>query len=247
MVGGLVEDEEIAAGEQQAGEVELATLAAGEPLDGGEQLVLGEPDAAGDALRHGLELVAALVGEALLELSIGVDGGIQLITRGLRHHRGEVLQLVLHGAQRARLQQVVDGQLALGGAQGGGLLLQVDGAVGDAHRAGGQRAVAGDGMQQGGLAHPVGPDERHLLALLDEQGDIIEKDPGADLDACGRQREHGDSCEQSRSSGRAGPLTGVTWTPRWPPQDTQGTPDRNLAGGNGVSGRCGPRLPFVAP
>ena len=66
VVGRLVEQQELAAGEQDARELDPAPLAAGERVDREVEPALGEPETGGDAAHVGLRRVAARVAELLL-------------------------------------------------------------------------------------------------------------------------------------------------------------------------------------
>ena len=67
VVGGLVEDQQLATGVEQSGELQAPALPAREHPDVAVELSLAEPHAGGDAAHLSLGLVAAQRGEALLE------------------------------------------------------------------------------------------------------------------------------------------------------------------------------------
>ncbi len=192
MVGGLVEDEQVATGEQHAGEVETPALPAGERGDGGEQRLLVETDAAGDPLGRRLELVPAREGEGLLQLAEAVDEAVELRSGRPRHLRGQQVHLVVHRGQRAPLEEVLHRQLRRRPRlQPRGLLPQIGGVRRDPDASGGQAPLPGDGAEQRGLPHAVRPDQGDLLTLTDEDAGIVEQHTVTDLDTSGGESEHG--------------------------------------------------------
>ena len=60
VVGGLVEQQHVAAGEQDAGQLDPAALATGEHAEGQVEAVVGEAEAGGEAADLGLGRVAAV-------------------------------------------------------------------------------------------------------------------------------------------------------------------------------------------
>ena len=74
VVGGLVEQQHVAAGEQDAGELDAAALAAGEHGERQVEAVGGEAEAGGEAAHLGLGRVAAVGAELLL--GVGEAGDV---------------------------------------------------------------------------------------------------------------------------------------------------------------------------
>jgi hypothetical protein len=146
VVGGLVEDEQVAAGEEQAGQLEAPALAAGQGADLQQQGLVVEVEAAGDAFRGALDVVAAGEAELLLQLGVVVDGGVEgvgiLGDRRLLDPVRRVVDLLVEGVQAAAGDQVVVGQQVADLDVGRRLLGQPAPGLGEPDLAGRRRQVA---------------------------------------------------------------------------------------------------------
>jgi hypothetical protein len=73
VVGRLVEQEDVAAGEQDAHQLDPAPLAAGQRAERQVEAVVGQADAGGEAADLALGRVAAVEAELLLRLAVAGD------------------------------------------------------------------------------------------------------------------------------------------------------------------------------
>ena len=105
MVGGLVEDEQIAAGVEETAQLQAPALASGQHAHRALEHVGAEADAGGDAAGLGLGLVPAQGGEALLQAGVAAHGPLELGAGGTVAGRGgglvealaRPLELLAHG------------------------------------------------------------------------------------------------------------------------------------------------------
>ena len=175
VVGGLVEHEQVAARQQDPGQLQPSALAAGERADLPEQGLLVEAEPGCDPLRRRLQLVAAAQPEPLLQVAEVADGvhvgGVHLVVQA-----GHV---VPDSGQVAGRQQVVVGQQVGDVVARRRLLRQPGELFGQPHHARGGAELTGQRAQQGRLAGPVGTDQRHLLARRDLERGVVEQDAGA--------------------------------------------------------------------
>ena len=179
MVGGLVEDERVRVGEEDARQFDAAALAAGQ----GAELLLHDLLRQAERSRHRGRLGLGRVAAGLVE----VLHGLVVTVHGLRHHvRIRVGHPLLGLADAvddrsdvARAHHAVEcGLLRIGGVR---VLRQVAEFAGDAHLAGRGQHVAGDDAGQCGLAGTVAPDETDLVAFGDVEVGGMQQGPRPDL------------------------------------------------------------------
>ena len=189
MIGRLVEQQHVGAGGQRAREGGARELAPGEGGEGAIEVLLAEPQAA----RRRARALAPQIAAARLQsrLRPRVARQQRLVGAARRHPRLQLRQLRLDGELlRASRQQVLaQRQAALAR---GALVVQRDAhPLGHAQLAAVDRALARQHAQEGRLAHPVAPRERHPLAALELEGDAPQQRASADVLVqlrCGQQR-----------------------------------------------------------
>ncbi len=173
VVGGLVEQQHVGGAQQEAGEDHPHAPATGQ-LPHRTAGVLGpEAEAAEDAFGLGLQGVAAELLEAGLHLAVLVEhAGVTLGQAAF-----QVLEALVQLGQRAaaveglvehralRVDRLVLGEVA--DAQVGRTV--------DLARVGSLQAD--HDLQQGGLAHAVGADERDAPTVAQDEGDVAEQGP----------------------------------------------------------------------
>ncbi len=180
MVGGLVEQEDVGAAEQDAGELDTAPLAAGE---GAERLVedpLLQPHAGGD--RRGLRLdgVAAERLELRLGARVAADQPVALVLVVGAHAHAGLLHAPHDVVQAARRQDAVAGDLL--GVAGARVLRQVAHGAAHVHLAAGGHRLLGEDPGERGLAGAVAADEADAVALGDAEGGVLEQERRAGPD-----------------------------------------------------------------
>ena len=111
MVGRLVEDEEVAAREEESGQLEPAALPTRQRAHATRQRLVVEPDAGRDAAGLGIRPVAAQHAEALLEAREASDGPVALHAVALLDPQSRRLQLLGQSGRLASAEQVVDRHL----------------------------------------------------------------------------------------------------------------------------------------
>ena len=185
VVGRLVEQQRLGAGEQDAGELDPAALTAGERAERLLEHAVGQAEARGDRGGLGLGGVAALGEEVRLGVAVAAH---RLVARRVVG-RGHPL---LGGAHPAYgLVEAAGGQDAVAREH-----LEVDvarvlrevadlAAAGD--RAGGGLALAGEDPGERRLAGAVAADQADLVAGADAEGRALQQQAGAgtQLDALG--------------------------------------------------------------
>ena len=175
MVGGLVQQEEVRAGEEHFRQLELGLLPAGEHAHGLVHLFRGKAQARQGAFHPAAEGEAPGLLKALLAVALALDEGLQLLPGGGRFQQGrEVLQLPLHAQEGGE-----DGEDLF---KGGDPLVAADMlfhiaqhrilAKGDGARVGG--ILAGKGFIEGGFARAVDAHQAHALGFLELEGDILQ-------------------------------------------------------------------------
>ncbi len=176
VVGGLVEQQHVEAGEQDRGQPGLDPLAAGEPghrlpQDSGAQADLGEHP------RHPGVVVLATEGQ---EAGQGVVVGLQLGRLGPVPHGGQrLLQGHLGHRQAGATFQVGGGGLPFERVGLLGEVADVQPRRGALDRARGGRLQAGQRPQQGRLAGPVAAEHADPAVAVDHQVDGVEHQLGA--------------------------------------------------------------------
>ncbi len=180
VVGGLVEEQGLGAGEEDAGELHAAALAAGEGLEGLLEQPRLDAEAAGDLGGLGLGRVPA----AGVQLGVGagpalhaalVDGGVLV-----GHLDLGVAQAAYDVVETARGQDPLAGQ-DLGVADAGVLREVADLTTGE-DGAGGRLGLAGEDLGERRLAGAVATDEADLVTCGDAEGDVLHEEASARAD-----------------------------------------------------------------
>ena len=119
VVGGLVEHQVVGAAEQDARQLDAATLATGQRGEREQGAVGGEAEAGEDAVHVGLGAVAAGVAEGLLGVREAAD---RPLARVVFHVAAELLELVALRVEAAGRQHVRHGDVLGAGAVGAWIL-----------------------------------------------------------------------------------------------------------------------------
>jgi hypothetical protein len=180
VVGGLVEQQRVGPREEDAGQLDAPTLAAGQGLQLLAEDPVGDAQAARDLGGLGLRGVAT----SGVELGVGtgpplhatlVDGG-----RGVGHLDLGLAQASYDVVESARGQDAVaDDHL---GVTGAGILREVAHVTRGDDLAGGRLRLAGEDTGESRLAGSVAPHEAHLVACGDPEGEILHEEPRAGSD-----------------------------------------------------------------
>ncbi len=182
VVGGLVEQQGrlvvAGPGEQDAGQLHPAALAAGERLEPlGEHSVL-QPERRADPGRLGLGRVPAERAETLLQPAVAADGRV---AGGLVDQLGHFDVQLLHLAQQR--VETAGGQDAITNGAGrvaaAGILREVAELTADVDLSGERQCLAGQRLQQRRLARPVASDEPDPVAGLDTERHRFDEGAGA--------------------------------------------------------------------
>ena len=179
MVRGLVEEQQVGAGGERAGERGAGQLAAGE----GRERAVGVLGAEAEAAQDFEDFVAPAVAAAGFEARLGGRvGGHRLFRGAARHLALEPGELGLGVEHVAAAGEDVVAELGLGVAR---RALVVEGDAGaaldrDDPFLWGQ--LAGEHPEQGRLARAVAPGQGHPVARLELEGDVAEQQLAADVD-----------------------------------------------------------------
>ena len=190
VVGGLVEQEQVAAGEQDASQLDAASLPSREDVHRHVDAVGRQPEAGTDATNLGLGPVAA--GGAVVVFGAAVTNDValrgvllDLETELLETHDGVVERAPRqHVAERGRRRPRaamprpwVLGEIAEGTTA--------------ADRAAGRRRLAAQHLQQAGLAGTVATDQADLLAGAHDQRGVLDHGTPTHLDGQLAGLDHG--------------------------------------------------------
>jgi hypothetical protein len=178
VVGRLVEEEDVAAGEEDAGDLHAPLLATGECAHRVAKLLLGEPEAGRDAQHLALGRVAAVHAELLLGLA---EAGHGPLARVLLHLEAELLDAHERLVEPPAGEDVLEGGGRLVDAVEAGVLGQVAEAAGAVDEAGRGVGRTPEDLQQAGLAGAVAPDEPDLVPGADGEAGPLEDEGAADL------------------------------------------------------------------
>jgi hypothetical protein len=191
VVGGLVQQQQLGAGQQQAGELHAHPPAAGQRRHGARQLVLPEAQAVQDRGGAGLQVVTPARGELALHLAVALDHLVVVRRLVVAQALLQPGQLLAQGGQRPGAGQGLLQHAARG--QVGEVLPEPAGrqAPGPLHRALVGALLAQDQAEQGGLASPVGADQADLLAGVELHGRAQEDDLVPVLQGDVAQLDHG--------------------------------------------------------
>ena len=191
VVGGLVHEQDVRPAEEDARHGHAHLPAAGEGAHVAVDALVVEAEAVQDLARLRLEGVAAHVLVGLLHLAEAGEDGVHLVrARGIAHRVLQRLELVVQVAEAAAAR---DGLVEHGAA---GHLLDVLAEVADGELAGDRdlalvrRLLSDDQAEERGLARAVGTDEPDLLARVELEGRVDEKDLPAVLLAEMGERDH---------------------------------------------------------
>ncbi len=179
VVGRFVEQQDLAAGEQDAGQLQATPLAARQGAHVQVQAVRLQAEAGGHAACLGLGAVAAERLEVLVGLGEGLDG---LHRRVFLERDRQLLDPVHRHVQPAARQHVGEACGAQVDVVAAGILGQVAGRLGQAHRAGLRRGRSAERPEQRRLAGAVAAHQADLVAGADVEGDLLDDALVVDLD-----------------------------------------------------------------
>ena len=187
VVGRLVEAQHVAAGEQDAGQLDAPPLAAGQHADRVVDAVGADAEAGGQRPRLAVGGVAAVGAEQLL--GAGVAGDVALVG-ALLHGDAQLLDALDLGVDAAPRQDVGDGGAPVEHAGDARVLRQVaEGALAD-DPPGGRLGLAAEHAEQARLAGAVAADEADLVAGHHGEVGRLDDEPAADLDRESLRLEH---------------------------------------------------------
>jgi hypothetical protein len=175
VVGGLVEQQCLGAGEQDAGQLDAAALATRQgPQRLGHQPV-GDPERLGDL--GGLRLGGVAATGVQLAVGRRVAPHAPVLDRGVgrRHLELGRAQPAYDVVQPARGEDpLADGHVEVAGA---GVLRQVSHLPGRLDPAGGRQPLAREDLGEGGLAGAVAPHQPDLVTRRDTEADVCHQEP----------------------------------------------------------------------
>ena len=180
VIGGLIEQQHVTAGEEDAGQLHAAPLSSRQRRDGPVDAIGAEAQA-GDQLAHlGLGGVAAERRKGILGAGEAGDGAFR---RVLLHGDTQLLEVVGGLVEPAPRQNV--GQAGAGGGMPGGsrILTEEPQAALGRHPARGRRQLAAQDLQQAGLARTVAANEADLVAGAHREGGLLQGDAASYFDA----------------------------------------------------------------
>src|SRR5690606_19337679 len=190
--GGLVEHEQGRAGDHAAGNLQTTPMTKGQGASGAV-VEIGQPPAAQPAGRkfHGLALWPTII--VAFNDAIQLDG-VEVLMLGhqqVLHHAHLLEQAhMLEGAHHAHACQLEARQTA-------------DLLTAETDAAGAGFVEPGQAVEYRGLARAVGADQRHYLALLDAQGDLIDGQQATEAHAqAGDLQQRGSTHDFSSRCGR---------------------------------------------
>jgi hypothetical protein len=187
VVGGLVEDEDVAAGEEDARQLDPAALTTREHLQRQIEPVGAKAQASGDPAHLGLGGIATLLLELVMRSAVAVDVAL----------RGVLLQLdaqLLHAldqlVEAPAGQHVVEGS-ALGRlGLGAGVLVEVAELARDRDGAAVGRVLSGQHPDEARLAGAVAPHQPGLVAGADGERRLDQGQASSHLDGQVADLEH---------------------------------------------------------
>ena len=189
MVGGLVEDQHLGAGEEDPGELDAAPLAARERLELLGQDPLRDAEAGCDRGRLRLRGVPARRVHLVVGTAVAPHRPVT--------HRGVVgahlllgaAELLHHGVEPARREDpVLREDLGVAGAR---VLREVAHVAGGVHLAGCRQALAREDLGEGRLAGAVATDETDLVAGADAERHVLHEQSRPDTDFELLRGDHG--------------------------------------------------------
>ncbi len=183
----LVEEEHVATGVEDAGQLHPAALAARQHAEGQVQAIGAQPQAGGDAADLGLGGVAAVVAELVFGLGEAGDVGV---ARVLLHLDPQLLDAGHGLVEAAARQDVLDGGAAVQHAGDAGVLGQVPEPADAGDRAGHRGGRPAQDPQQARLAGPVAADEADLVPGAHGEGGVGHNQTPTDLHAETAGHEH---------------------------------------------------------
>ena len=182
VVGRLVEDHRVGAGEQDAGELDAAALAAREGLERLVEDAVGQREVRCDRRRLGLGRVAAERQEAVFELAVRASSPRSLTAASVARHLERRLRACRARACRGRGRRGCACAPCRRGCRSAG-----PAAGSRSRRCASMRAAVGlqlprEGLGERRLAGAVAPDEPDLVALVDAEGHVLHEHARADAD-----------------------------------------------------------------
>ena len=178
MVGGFVEEQQVASPEEDPGELETATLTAREGPDGEVQPVGLEAQTVDQPVHLGFGGVAA----GVLELLLGIgEAGDVAFAGVLLQGEAELLEPVGGVVEPPPGEHVGQPARVVGDQFLAGILGQVAGGPVSAHGARLGRHGATEGGEQGRLPGTVAPDQADLVARSDLEGHAVDDGLATDL------------------------------------------------------------------
>ncbi len=191
-VGRLVEQQQVGALEEQAGQGELGLLAAAEGADAAVEGDARQAEAGDELLGARIGVVVAEAVERGLRLSEALEGGVERRALGFGQHSGQGVVFLDGGVEAAAAEDVVaHGAVGNHGVLVGHILRQVAEGGRAQHGAAVGGLDAGDDLEQRGLAGAVDADEAGLLAGAERERDVVEHEPGPVRQRDVRNLQHG--------------------------------------------------------
>ena len=174
----LVEAKDVAAGEEDAGELDAAPLAAGQHTDGGVDPGRVETEPGGEPSGLAVGGVPAMDPERLL--GAGVAGDVAFVGP-LLHRDAELLDALELGVDAAPGQDVGDRGAAVEHSGDAGILRQVAERAGVDHATRGRLDLTAQHPEQARLARPVAADQPDLVPGHDGEVGRPDDEPATDL------------------------------------------------------------------
>jgi len=189
VVGGLVEQQRLGVGEEDAGELHAAALTSREGAQRLGEHAVGQAERRADARRLALGGVPAERGELVLQLPVATDGSVPLGLVGRLGHRD--LCLDQPGTQHVQAapgqHPVARGDVEVAAA---GVLRQIADLAGDLHLPRVREPLSGQRGQRRRLTGTVAPHQADAVAGLHAQGRVADEDAGAGTEFEAGRRDH---------------------------------------------------------
>jgi len=187
VVGRLVEQERVGAGEEDAGQLDAAPLTTGEHPEREVEPVGAEPQARGESTRLALGLVAALHAELFLGARVAGDVPFARI---FFHRDAQLLDPLPVLVDPATGQHVGHRRASVEHAGDAGVLREVAEAALAHDLAARGRVRAAEHPKQAGLAGTVAPDQTDLVLGHDGERRVLEQEAATHLDRESRHLQH---------------------------------------------------------
>ena len=189
VVGRLVEQQRLGVGEQDAGQLDAATLTAGQRAQRLGEHPVGQAQVAADPGGVALGGVPAHGGELVLEPAVAAHRLVALgVVGGLGHGHLRLGELVLQDVEAAAGQHpVAGGDVEVAAAR---VLRQVADLADDVDLAGVRDPLPRQGGERGGLAGAVAPDQADAVTGLHAESGVADEDAGAGAELEAGRRDH---------------------------------------------------------